>query len=828
MMSVLTRLAFAGLACLAAAVIQLSVAESVGAAEGVGAQEPSNCTITAYHFDSASDADQAAEKLDDSAPGENLQNAIHLTGPNAQSALEIPADTSWIFVIDSVEAPGEVKAEVTAFGGLSSPHSFNKTPQDARERASRVVVGPWSLGSPHSSRLTIDSSETSCAVSIHLVADSNGLFTPIALIGALAALIAGATAVLFARRSKDNRIANASIAVALGLAAGVGHAVLLYETGVVAPEEKWGWALPPLVGAVVLGIALLPQRERKRKNDAAWVNVRTYLDRHGLLRPEQALVVQRGLLAAVAPLHNKGWVHRELNPYMVVFDASGTPRVLEGAGAGPAVPAFIPVSANPSYMSPEQLRNEPASARSDVYSCGVVLAELCLGSNPYAAPTPQVTAQNHFSLAAETILAGSGLPPALTRILEKALAKDPAQRYANAAEFGIDLDVVAHEIFGPDWIVRGALATNAGLSMATGTASSAAVMAAASASPTASAPLGLTLLNVAKAGIAVAAVAAVAAAAVVVEPNPSTARADVVVTPEQARIIVADIWGQVRKAKEDEKSTPNVVRSAAKESVENAGRKQAWAIDILQVDVPRQTKYPANFTAYADLVEPNHTNEDPNDFGVLAEFERDSEDEPWKMTGFLYSNTEREVPEVDADDEGYAPPSEEREPASLLIEPEELPGKFASYMEEGTNGSPQGDELFANGPNTNVSVEFFRDMLSANNTEGIYMEVHFTAGEVTDVDTRVDGSVQVEFIVTGSVQASNSQGNLGGDDCGSAGYITPTQGWDGISPGEYRAMSETETITVTALVPNTNLDPSAKVEVLSGSTETSNSSTTPC
>jgi TolB-like protein/cytochrome c-type biogenesis protein CcmH/NrfG len=92
-------------------------------------------------------------------------------------------------------------------------------------------------------------------------------------------------------------------------------------------------------------------------------------------------------------------------------------------------------------MSPEQVLGQPAGPASDVFSLGTITYELLSGQHPFAAATPVDTMHRilHETPPAPSKL-NKALPGALDFVLAKALAKDPARRYANARELDIDLE----------------------------------------------------------------------------------------------------------------------------------------------------------------------------------------------------------------------------------------------------------------------------------------------------------------------------------------------------------------------------------------------------
>ena len=91
-----------------------------------------------------------------------------------------------------------------------------------------------------------------------------------------------------------------------------------------------------------------------------------------------------------------------------------------------------------AYMSPEQASGRPVDARSDIFSFGVVLYELLAGQRPFAGATDLEVLQTIIHGAAPP-LSASMFPRALRAVVEKALEKDPADRYQSMRELVIDL-----------------------------------------------------------------------------------------------------------------------------------------------------------------------------------------------------------------------------------------------------------------------------------------------------------------------------------------------------------------------------------------------------
>jgi serine/threonine-protein kinase len=165
---------------------------------------------------------------------------------------------------------------------------------------------------------------------------------------------------------------------------------------------------------------------------------------------------------AVHYAHQQLVVHRDLKPGNVLVSQEGRPRLLDFGTAKlmdeatGLTPWATTLWFTPAYASPEQVRGEPATTSSDVYALGVMLFELLTGRRPYTVParphgevvrvicesTPAKPSQSvdsaaGFAAAPERI--GRFLEGDLDTIVLKALAKDPARRYASVEQLADDL-----------------------------------------------------------------------------------------------------------------------------------------------------------------------------------------------------------------------------------------------------------------------------------------------------------------------------------------------------------------------------------------------------
>jgi eukaryotic-like serine/threonine-protein kinase len=163
----------------------------------------------------------------------------------------------------------------------------------------------------------------------------------------------------------------------------------------------------------------------------------------GLTVP-QAVEITRQVLAAESFAHAHGIVHRDIKPQNVIVDSAGRVRVLDfgiaRAGAS-EITATGSVMGTAQYLSPEQAQGFEVSPSSDLYSTGVVLYEMLTGRVPFDGESAVAVAMKQVSeqpAAPSTV--NPAVPPALDAIVLRALAKDPANRFASADEFSRALD----------------------------------------------------------------------------------------------------------------------------------------------------------------------------------------------------------------------------------------------------------------------------------------------------------------------------------------------------------------------------------------------------
>jgi serine/threonine protein kinase len=179
------------------------------------------------------------------------------------------------------------------------------------------------------------------------------------------------------------------------------------------------------------------------------------LRRNGPLPVEEILRYAEGLADALRAGHAKGILHRDVNPKNVLVDADGKARLAdfglakripvggEGVPDQTTTPSLTDtgqIIGTTVYMSPEQALGRPTDARSDLYSLGAVIYEMCTGE-PVFPPGPAGDLLDAILQREPNPISRAyyAIPGELERIVRKCLAKRPDERYQDARDLLVDL-----------------------------------------------------------------------------------------------------------------------------------------------------------------------------------------------------------------------------------------------------------------------------------------------------------------------------------------------------------------------------------------------------
>src|SRR5205085_101274 len=141
--------------------------------------------------------------------------------------------------------------------------------------------------------------------------------------------------------------------------------------------------------------------------------------------------------SALDAAHEAGVVHRDVKPGNLLLDERGHVKVADfGVASAAGLDSFTKtgtILGTAGYLSPEQARGQRATAASDRYALGIVAWELLTGRRPFEADTPTAEAFAHINADVPSLHAARPeLPRSFDAIFERALAKDPADRYPTA------------------------------------------------------------------------------------------------------------------------------------------------------------------------------------------------------------------------------------------------------------------------------------------------------------------------------------------------------------------------------------------------------------
>lgn len=187
------------------------------------------------------------------------------------------------------------------------------------------------------------------------------------------------------------------------------------------------------------------------------VTLSEYLKQNGLMNLEQVVAMFAQVCLGLSYAHDQGVIHRDIKPSNIMisrtipFGDEGFVKVVDFGiaklayaedGNFQALTTTGEIFGSPLYMSPEQCSGSTVDHRADIYSLGCVLFEVLAGTTPFVGPNALATMMLHQSERVPTLKEaslGKDFPPELEVLVQKMLAKSPADRYQNLGVVANDL-----------------------------------------------------------------------------------------------------------------------------------------------------------------------------------------------------------------------------------------------------------------------------------------------------------------------------------------------------------------------------------------------------
>jgi eukaryotic-like serine/threonine-protein kinase len=171
------------------------------------------------------------------------------------------------------------------------------------------------------------------------------------------------------------------------------------------------------------------------------------LERERQLNVQEAVRIAAEVASALDYAHRQGIVHRDIKPENILLQDGealvadfGIARAITDGGGAKLTSTGVTLG-TPTYMSPEQAMADPnIDGRSDIYSLGCVLYEMLAGQPPFSGPTAQaIIARHQLDEAPSLTIVRGTIPEEVEDVVMQALAKLPADRYADAGEMADEL-----------------------------------------------------------------------------------------------------------------------------------------------------------------------------------------------------------------------------------------------------------------------------------------------------------------------------------------------------------------------------------------------------
>ncbi|WP_256788693.1 serine/threonine-protein kinase [Frankia sp. AvcI1] len=175
----------------------------------------------------------------------------------------------------------------------------------------------------------------------------------------------------------------------------------------------------------------------------------------GPVSPETTCSIGLAAAAALANAHTQGVLHRDVKPDNIMFAGDGLLKVTDFGiakifdGAETTASAIL---GTPRYMAPEQIMGVRLFPSTDLYALSGVLYEMIAGRPLFGRQMAvQPLTHHHLTIMPEPL---TTVPPPISTVIMRALAKDPNARFADATDFALELARAGSRAFGPNWLSR--------------------------------------------------------------------------------------------------------------------------------------------------------------------------------------------------------------------------------------------------------------------------------------------------------------------------------------------------------------------------------------
>jgi len=186
--------------------------------------------------------------------------------------------------------------------------------------------------------------------------------------------------------------------------------------------------------------------------------LRELLRERGPMPPHAVVAVLRPVLGGLGVAHRAGLVHRDIKPENVLISDDGEVKLVDfglvRAIAEAGVTSTSVILGTAAYLSPEQVLGAETGPRSDVYSAGIMAFELLTGTTPFTGDSAITVANQRLDqdVPPPSSLI-DGVPDQFDEFIARATARDPDDRFADAAEMCAELDMIAEELTLPQFRV---------------------------------------------------------------------------------------------------------------------------------------------------------------------------------------------------------------------------------------------------------------------------------------------------------------------------------------------------------------------------------------